>query len=42
MINIMKNIDELSNKKERIVNWESDIPTEVPSARINNIKVTSV
>ena len=42
MINLMKNVDELSNKKERIVNWESDIPTEVPSARINNIKVTSV
>ncbi len=42
MINILKNVDELSNKKERIVNWESDIPTEVPSARINNIKVTSV
>jgi len=42
MINIMKNVDELSNKKERIVNWESDIPSEVPSARINNIKVTSV
>ncbi len=42
MINLMKNIDELSNKKERIVNWESDIPTEVPSGRINNVNVTSV
>ena len=33
---------ELSNKKERIVNWESDIPAEVPSGRINNVTVTSV
>jgi len=42
MINLMKNVDELSNKKERIVNWESDIPAEVPSGRINNVTVTSV
>ncbi len=42
MINLMKNVDELSNKKERIVNWESSIPAEVPSGRINNVTVTSV
>ncbi len=41
MISLMKNVEELSNKKERIVNWESDIPAEVPSGRINNISVTS-
>ncbi len=42
MINLMKNVDELSNKKEKIINWESDIPAEVPSGRINNVNVTSV
>jgi PmbA protein len=42
MIDVMKNIDDMSNKKESILNWESSIPSDVPAALIKNLNFTSI
>jgi len=42
MIDVMKNIDDMSNKKESILNWESSIPSDVPSALIKNLDFSSI
>jgi len=42
MLDVLKNIEEMSNKKESIVNWESSIPAEVPSALIRDLDISSI
>tara|TARA_Y100000034_G_scaffold130215_1_gene188079 strand:- start:797 stop:2131 length:1335 start_codon:yes stop_codon:yes gene_type:complete len=42
MIDLMKGISALSNSKERIVGWDSDIPSDVPTAKVDKLKVTVV